>query len=68
MTRKGKAELALGVGLTSAVIGGVFGAIVLATSRPMLADIALRFSSVEYFWLACLGPHLRRLHRRERSR
>jgi putative tricarboxylic transport membrane protein len=55
MTRRGKAELALGVGLTSAVIGGVFGAIVLATSAPMLADIALRFSSVEYFWLACLG-------------
>jgi putative tricarboxylic transport membrane protein len=55
MTRKGKAELALGVGLTSAVIGGIFGAIVLATSAPLLADIALRFSSVEYFWLACLG-------------
>jgi putative tricarboxylic transport membrane protein len=55
LTRKGKAELALGVGLSSAVIGGIFGAIVLATSAPVLADIALRFSSFEYFWLACLG-------------
>jgi TctA family transporter len=55
MTRKGQAELALGVGLTSSVIGGIFGAIVLSTSAPVLADIALRFSSFEYFWLACLG-------------
>jgi len=55
MTRKGQAELALGVGLVGSVIGGIFGALVLATSAPVLADIALRFSSFEYFWLACLG-------------
>ena len=55
MTRKGQAELALGVGLVGSVIGGIFGALVLATSAPVLADIALRFSSFEYFWLASLG-------------
>jgi TctA family transporter len=55
MTRKGKGELVLGVGLVSAVIGGLFGATVLSFSAPLLADVALRFSSFEYFWLACLG-------------
>lgn len=55
MTRNGKAELVLGVGLTSAVIGGIFGAIVLTFSAPILAEFALKFSSFEYFWLACLG-------------
>lgn len=55
MTRKGKAELVLGVGLVSAVIGGLFGAVVLTFSAPILAKFALKFSSYEYFWLACLG-------------
>jgi TctA family transporter len=55
MTRKGKAELVLGISLTSAVIGGIFGSIVLATSAPLLAEVALKFSSFEYFWLACIG-------------
>jgi TctA family transporter len=55
MTRKGKAELVLGVSLTSAALGGIFGSIVLATSAPLLAEVALKFSSFEYFWLACIG-------------
>lgn len=55
MTRKGQAELVLGVGLVSAVIGGIFGALVLTFTAPVLADFALKFSSFEYFWLACLG-------------
>lgn len=55
MTRKGKAELVLGAGLVSAVIGGLFGAVVLTFTAPLLAKFALRFSSYEYFWLACLG-------------
>src|ERR687897_76822 len=36
-------------------IGGLFGAAVLAFSAPALAEFALRFSSEEYFWLACFG-------------
>jgi len=55
LTRKGKAELALGTGLVCAVIGGVMGSAVLALSAPMLAEFAIKFSSFEYFWLACLG-------------
>ena len=55
MTRKGKAELALGIGLVGSAIGGLFGAAVLIAGAPKLAEIALAFSSYEYFWLACLG-------------
>lgn len=55
MTRKGQAELVLGTGLASAVIGGLFGAVVLTFTAPILAKFALKFSSYEYFWLACLG-------------
>ncbi len=55
MTRKGKAEVALGVGLLAAILGGLFGALVLTFSAPLLARFALKFSSFEYFWLACLG-------------
>ncbi len=55
MTRKGQAELVVGTGLASAVIGGLFGAVVLTFTAPFLAKFALKFSSFEYFWLACLG-------------
>jgi len=55
MTRKGKAQLALGVGLTSSVIGGLVGAVVLMMATSALAEFAFKFSSYEYFWLACLG-------------
>jgi putative tricarboxylic transport membrane protein len=55
MTGKGQAELALGVCLVTSAIGGLFGAAVLAFSAPVLAEFAIRFSSEEYFWLACLG-------------
>ena len=55
MTRKGKAQLALGVGLSSSVIGGLVGAVVLMLATSALAEFAFKFSSYEYFWLACLG-------------
>ena len=55
MTRKGKAEVALGASLVFSVIGGLFGTVVLVTAAPALAEVALRFSSFEYFWLVCLG-------------
>ena len=55
MTKKGQAELALGCGLVFSVIGGIFGTLVLATSAPLLAEVAIRFSSFEYFWLVLLG-------------
>jgi TctA family transporter len=55
MTKKGQGELALGAGLVFSVIGGLFGTAVLILAAPALAEVALRFSSFEYFWLVVLG-------------
>lgn len=55
MTRKGQAELALGAGLWFSAIGGIVGTLSLVLMAPMLAEMALNFSSFEYFWLALLG-------------
>jgi putative tricarboxylic transport membrane protein len=55
MTRKGQAELVLGAGLVFSVLGGLFGTAVLVTTAPALAEVALQFSSFEYFWLVLLG-------------
>ena len=55
MTRRGQAQTVLGAGLVYSVLGGLFGTIVLATAAPWLANVALNFSSFEYFWLVMLG-------------
>lgn len=55
MTRKGQAETALGAGLVFSAIGGLVGTAVLVTAAPVLAEVALKFSSFEYFWLVLLG-------------
>jgi TctA family transporter len=55
MTRNGQAELALGANLLFSAVGGLFGTAVLIVAAPMLAEVALKFSSFEYFWLALLG-------------
>jgi putative tricarboxylic transport membrane protein len=55
LTKKGQAHVAMGICLLTSAIGGLFGAIVLATLAPPLAKVALRFSSYEYFWLCLLG-------------
>jgi TctA family transporter len=55
LTRQGKAEIALGSGLVFSVLGGVFGTAVLVIAAPALAEVALKFSSFEYFWLVMLG-------------
>ena len=55
MTKNGQAEVALGAGLVFSAIGGLFGTFVLITAAPTLAEMALKFSSFEYFWLVLLG-------------
>jgi len=55
MTRKGEAEMALGAGLTCSIFGGLFGSAALMFCAPPLAELALQFSSFEYFWLSMLG-------------
>lgn len=55
LTQKGRAGYVLGVDVTVAAIGGLIGAIILMTLAPILAEVAMRFTSFEYFWLACIG-------------
>jgi putative tricarboxylic transport membrane protein len=55
MTKKGQGEVALGAGLVFSVLGGLFGTAVLIVAAPALAEVALKFSSFEYFWLVILG-------------
>ena len=55
LTQTGKSELVLGTGLVASVLGGIFGSIILTFSAPILAEFALQFSSMEYFWLVSLG-------------
>src|SRR5688572_19228188 len=55
MTKKGMGEMALGAGLVFSVIGGLFGTAVLTLAAPALAEVALKFSSFEYFWLVLMG-------------
>ncbi len=55
MTKKGQGEVALGASLVFSVVGGLFGTAVLILAAPALAEVALKFSSYEYFWLVLLG-------------
>jgi len=55
MTLKGQAEMALGAGLVFSALGGLFGTVVMILFAPRLAEVALKFSSFEYFWLVVLG-------------
>jgi TctA family transporter len=55
MTRKGEPELALGICLWFSAIGGIIGTLSLIVLAPPLAEMALNFSTFEYFWLAFLG-------------
>jgi TctA family transporter len=55
LTKQGKAEMVLGADVIFSAIGGLMGAVVLMSSAPLLAEVAMQFSSFEYFWLAALG-------------
>lgn len=55
MTCKGQGETALGACLVFSAVGGLFGTLVLIAAAPALAELALKFSSFEYFWLVLLG-------------
>src|SRR5690554_4558968 len=55
MSRKGLLDLNLGVNLVFSAAGGLVGVAILIVAAPLLAEIALNFSSFEYFWLAALG-------------
>lgn len=55
LAKKGRAREALGINLVCSVFGGIFGTIILIVVAQSLAEVALKFSAFEYFWLAVLG-------------
>lgn len=55
MAQKGEGGKALGISIMSSATGGIVGTIFLIFLTPILASIALNFSSPEYFALALLG-------------
>ncbi|MCF3934602.1 tripartite tricarboxylate transporter permease [Acuticoccus sp. M5D2P5] len=55
LTKAGRPEEGLGLCLGAAVIGGLVGTFILILGAPLLAKVALGFSTVEYFWLSLLG-------------
>ncbi len=55
MARKGDGDLAITLACLASVIGGLVGAAFLLMLAPPLADVALKFGPIEYFWLAIFG-------------
>lgn len=55
MAKRGDGDLALTLACLASVIGGLVGAIALLLLAPPLAQVALKFGPVEYFWLAVFG-------------
>lgn len=55
LTLQGRAGYVIGMGALCSMIGGVFGSAVLILAAPMLANVALKFSVFEFFWLSALG-------------
>lgn len=58
LAKAGKGDVAVSVACFASVIGGVVGALALYFFAPPLAQAALAFGPVEYFWLAIFGLSL----------
>ena len=55
LTKQGKAGKALGTACIASFFGGLLSCISLYFFAPMLAELAMKFGSPEYFWLALFG-------------
>ena len=55
LAKQGKAARAFGAAFTVSAFGGVFGALILAASLPLILPIILAFNSPELFMLGVLG-------------
>jgi putative tricarboxylic transport membrane protein len=55
MAKRGDGDLAITLACLASVCGGLVGALFLLSLAPPLANVALAFGPVEYFWLAILG-------------
>lgn len=55
MAKRGDGDLAITLACLASVVGGLVGAAGLLFLAPPLAQVALAFGPVEYFWLAMFG-------------
>jgi putative tricarboxylic transport membrane protein len=55
MSQRGEAMRALGAAYTGSAIGGVFGALTLALSLPIISPLIVNFAPPEFFMLGVLG-------------
>lgn len=55
MSRRGEGGRAIGIGVLSSFVGGVFSVLILGIGGPFLASVARNFGSAEYFAVAVLG-------------
>lgn len=55
LTKQGRAGKALGTACTASFFGGLLSCISLYFFAPLLAELAMKFGSPEYFWLALFG-------------
>lgn len=55
LAMQGRAAEAIGLAVTASTIGTLFGVVMLAIFAPLLATVALKFGSWEFFWLAIFG-------------
>ena len=55
LSKRGKAGVALGLSVTSSMIGGIIGVVALALFAPLLAEFALKFAPADYCALAFFG-------------
>ncbi len=58
MAKRGDGDLAITLACLASVTGGLIGALALLIIAPPLAEVALAFGPVEYFWLAIFGLSL----------
>ena len=55
LARQGRAGRAMGIATTGSVAGSLFGVLCLAMFTPLLAETALKFGALEFFWLGMVG-------------
>src|SRR5688572_3904026 len=55
LARQGLAGRAMGISTTGSWLGTLFGTLCVAPFTPVLSEMALRFQSFEFFWIALFG-------------
>ena len=55
MAKRGEAGRAIGIATVSSAVGGLISAVTLIAFSPIIADFAMKFTSIELFSVAVLG-------------